>query len=358
MSDCPKAMNGTLKVQQLQRTLYLKSKQCKEVRFYSIYDKIYLKDVLWEAWRQVKANQGSAGIDGKSISDIIDQGEAKIINKLQQQLRAKLYKFTSSRLVEIPKAKGGTRPLEVMTVEDLIVLTAMKIVIEPIFEADFHECSYGYRPKRGAKQASLVIREDLYQQAWGVVEIDFQSYFISIPHEKLLKLISKRIADGSMLKLIKQTLTTSIVKQGKITCKKVGVPQGSPISPLYSNIYLNVIDQVWHSRGYPEKLSATLHRYCDDAILVCRKSASLALEKFTELVKRLSLIINHQKTRITKLKEGFNFIGFYFVKRKSPTSGRNSIYVFPTKQSQQSIRNRLKYLTCRRAPIKPQAFIE
>ncbi|WP_250238672.1 reverse transcriptase domain-containing protein [Cardinium endosymbiont of Oedothorax gibbosus] len=197
MSDCPKAMNGTLKVQQLQRTLYLKSKQCKEVRFYSIYDKIYLKDVLWEAWRQVKANQGSAGIDGKSISDIIDQGEAKIINKLQQQLRAKLYKFTSSRLVEIPKAKGGTRPLEVMTVEDLIVLTAMKIVIEPIFEADFHECSYGYRPKRGAKQASLVIREDLYQQAWGVVEIDFQSYFTSIPHEKLLKLIN--VSSGFIL---------------------------------------------------------------------------------------------------------------------------------------------------------------
>ncbi|WP_250238217.1 reverse transcriptase domain-containing protein [Cardinium endosymbiont of Oedothorax gibbosus] len=111
-----------------------------------------------------------------------------------------------------------------------------------------------------------------------------------------------------MLKLIKQTLTTSIAKQGKITCKKVGVPQGSPISPLYSDIYLNVIDQVWHSRGYPEKLSATLHRYCDDAILVCRKSASLALEKFTELAKRLSLIINHRKTRITKLKEGFNFI--------------------------------------------------
>lgn len=358
MSDCNKANNRSLKVRQLQRTLYLKSKQCKEVRFYSLYDKIYREDVLWEAWRQVKVNQGAAGIDGKSIDDIIEQGETMIITKLQKQLYAKLYKFTSNRLVEIPKAKGGTRPLEIMTVEDRIVLTAMKIVIEPIFEAYFHECSYGYRPKRGSKQASLAIREDLYQRAWGVVEIDFQSYFTSIPHEKLLKLISKRIGDGSVLKMIKQTLTTSVAKQGKITGRKVGVPQGSPISPLYSNIYLNVIDQVWHSRNYPEKLSATLHRYCDDAILVCRKSASLVLERFTEIAKKLSLIINHQKTRITKLTEGFNFIGFNFVKRTSPTSGRNSIYVFPSKQSQQSIRNRLKYLTCRRAPIKPQAFTE
>ncbi|WP_419241446.1 hypothetical protein [Cardinium endosymbiont of Nabis limbatus] len=166
-------MNGTQKVRQLQRTLYLKSKQSKEVRFYSLYDKIYRSDVLWEAWRQVKSNQGSAGIDGKSINDIIEAGEELIINKLQKQLCAKLYKFSSSRLVEIPKPKGGTRPLEITTIEDRIVLTAIKIVIEPIFEADFHECSYGYRPKRGAKQASMAIHDDLYQQAWGVVEIDF-----------------------------------------------------------------------------------------------------------------------------------------------------------------------------------------
>ncbi|WP_419241480.1 group II intron reverse transcriptase/maturase [Cardinium endosymbiont of Nabis limbatus] len=352
-------MNGTQKVRQLQRTLYLKSKQSKEVRFYSLYDKIYRSDVLWEAWRQVKSNQGSAGIDGKSINDIIEAGEELIINKLQKQLCAKLYKFSSSRLVEIPKPKGGTRPLEITTIEDRIVLTAIKIVIEPIFEADFHECSYGYRPKRGAKQASMAIHDDLYQQAWGVVEIDFQSYFTSIPHEKLLKLISKRIADGSMLHIIKQTLTTSVVIHGKaISKKKVGVPQGSPVSPLYSNIYLNVIDQVWHSRSYPEKLNATLHRYCDDVILVCRKSAKLALERFTELAKRLSLTINHQKTHITKLTEGFNFIGFNFVKRQSRISGRNTIYVSPSKRSQQNIRNRLKYLTCRRAPIKPVAFTE
>lgn len=212
--------------------------------------------------------------------------------------------------------------------------------------------------KRDAKQASLAIREDLYQRAWGVVEIDFQSYFTSIPHEKLLKLISSRIADGSILKLIKQTLKTAIGVKDKITPAEVGVPQGSPISPLYSNIYLNVIDQEWHEMGYPEKLNASLHRYCDDVVLVCRKKATPVLEAFTGMAEKMGLSINHQKTYITKLTEGFDFVGYNFVKRKSPKSGRNTIYVFPSKQAQQNIRNRLKYLTSRRAPIKPKEFIE
>lgn len=146
MSDCNKAKNRTLKVRQLQRTLYHKSKQDKEYRFYSLYDKVYREDVLWEAWRQVKTNKGAPGIDGKTIDDVTEEGEELVINKLQKQLQDQIFKLSSSRLVEIPKVKGGTRPLEIMTVEDRIVLTAMKIVIEPIFEAEFHECSYGYRP--------------------------------------------------------------------------------------------------------------------------------------------------------------------------------------------------------------------
>lgn len=358
MSDCVNAKNGTLKVRQLQRTLYCKTKQEKEVRFYSLYDKVYRKDVLWEAWRQVKANKGAPGIDGKAIEEVIATGEEFVINKLQTQLREHAYQFSPVRLVEIPKPKGGTRPLGIATVEDRIVQTAMKIVIEPIFEANFHDCSYGYRPKRNAKQASLAIREDLYQHAWGVIEIDFKSYFTSIPHDKLLKLISAKISDGSMLKLIKQTLKVGIMNQGKLEPTEIGVPQGSPISPLYSNIYLNVIDQAWHKRNYPEKLGATLHRYCDDAILICRKSVYPVLDAFAKMVKRMDLVLNREKTQITKLADGFNFIGFNFVKRKSPTSGKNTIYIFPSKQAQQNIRNRLKYLTNRRAPIKPKEFTE
>jgi group II intron reverse transcriptase/maturase len=358
MSDCLTAKNRRLKVRQLQRTLYCKSKQEKEVRFHSLYDKVYRTDVLWEAWRQVKANKGASGIDGKTIEEVIAQGEEEAINKLQKLLCENNYKFSPVKLIEIPKPKGGTRPLGINIVEDRIVQTAMKIVLEPIFESHFHDCSYGYRPKRNAKQASLAIREDLYQRAWGVVEIDFKSYFTSIPHNKLLQLIGKRIADGSMMKLIKQTLKVGVMNKGIVEPTEVGVPQGSPISPLYSNIYLDVIDRAWHENKYPEKLEATLYRYCDDVVLVCRKSATSALNVFAKMSKEMGLIINREKTRITKLTDGFDFIGFNFVKRKSPNSGKNTIYVSPSKQAQQNIRNKLKYLTSKRAPIKPKEFIE
>ena len=268
-------------VRQLQRTLYRKAKQDKGVKFYSLYDKLWREDVLWEAWRQVKANRGAPGVDGESIEAIVSRRqEGKMISRLSRELRAKTYRFDPVRRVDIPKPKGGSRPLGIATVEDRVVQTAMKLVLEPIFEADFHDCSYGYRPKRAAKQASIAIREDLYQRAWGVVEIDFQSYFTTIPHDKLLTLIRQRVVDGSMLRLIKQSLKVGVAYQGRIEPTTIGVPQGSPISPLYSNIYLNLLDQVWHSRGYPEKLGATLHRYADDAILVCRKNARQALEAF------------------------------------------------------------------------------
>lgn len=359
MSDCLTARNGDDKVRHLQRALYRKSKQEKETRFYSLYDKVWRTDVLWAAWRHVKANKGAPGVDGKAIDEIVKTGqEAGMVKKLQQALREQRYQFAPVRMVEIPKPKGGTRPLGIATVEDRIVQTAMKLVLEPIFEADFHDCSYGYRPKRDAKQASLAIREDLYNRAWGVVEIDFKAYFTSIPHGKLVKLITRRIADGSMLKLIKQTLKVGMQDQGQVKPTTVGVPQGSPISPLYSNIYLNLLDHLWHSRGYPAKLGATLHRYADDAVLVCRKSPQPVLAAFEAIAKRMDLTINHDKTRVTRLTDGFDFIGFQFVKRKSPRSGKHTIYLFPAKSAQQKMRNRLKYLTSRRAPISPKEFVD
>src|SRR5215467_11849000 len=345
MSDCHTATNGVDKVRKLQRALYRTSKQEPKKRFYSLYDKVWRADVLWEAWRQVKANKGTPGVDGMAIEWIINTGyEEEMITKLHEALREQRYQFAPVRVVEIPKPKGGTRPLGIATVEDRVVQTAMRLVVEPIFEADFHDCSYGYRPKRDAKQASIAIREDLYHRAWGVVEVDFKSYFTSIPHRKLMKLITQRIADGSLLKLIKQTL-------------KVGVPQGSPISPLYSNIYLNLLDQLWHKRGYPEKLGATLHRYADDAILVCHKSPQPALAALEAIATRMDLILNRDKTHVTRVTDGFEFIGFNFVKRRSPRSGKNAIYMFPAKSAQQKIRNRLKYITSRRAPSNPKAFV-
>jgi len=353
------ARNETEQVRQLQRTLYRTAKQSTAVKFYSLYDKVWRTDVLQEAWRQVKANQGAPGVDGESIEGIVSRGEEGLmLGRLQKRLRAKTYRFQPVRRVDIPKPKGGTRPLGIATVEDRVVQTAMKLVLEPIFEADFHECSYGYRPRRDAKQASVAIRSDLYERAWGVVEIDFRSYFTTIPHDKLMILIKQRVVDGSMLRLIKQSLRVGVAYQGKIEPTKVGVPQGSPISPLYSNIYLNLLDQVWHRRGYPEKLGATLHRYADDAILVCRRSATQALEAFEAIALRMGLTINREKTRITKLTAGFDFIGYQFVKRRSPTNGKRIIYIFPSKQAQRNIRRQIKSFTKRRAPITPAEFVK
>jgi group II intron reverse transcriptase/maturase len=329
------------------------------VKFYSLHDKVWRNDVLREAWRQVKANQGAPGVDRETIEGIVSRGEEEaMLSRLQQQLRTKSYRFQPVRRVDIPKPKGGTRPLGIATVQDRVVQTAMKLVLEPIFEADFHPCSYGYRPRRDAKMASTAIRNDLYREAWSVVEIDFRSYFTTIPHDKLMILIKQRVVDGSMLRLIKQSLTVEIAYQGKMEPTTVGVPQGSPISPLYSNIYLNLLDQVWHKRGYPGKLGATLHRYADDAILVCRKSAEQALEAFEAIAVRMGLTINREKTRITKLIDGFDFIGFQFVKRRSPKHGWWSIYIFPSKAAQRNIRRRIKYFTKRRAPIAPAEFVE
>ena len=359
MSDCRTATNGADKVRKLQRALYRTSKQDQQKRFYSLYDKVWRADVLWEAWRQVKANKGAPGVDEMAIETIINTGqEEEMITKLQKALREQRHRFAPVRVVEIPKPKGGMRPLGIATVEDRVVQTAMRLVVEPIFEADFHDCSYGYRPKRDAKQASIAIREDLYHRAWGVVEVDFKSYFTSIPHRKLMKLITQRIADGSLLKLSKQTLKVGVQEQGPVVPTKVGVPQGSPISPLYSNIYLNLLDQLWHKRGYPEKLGATLHRYADDAILVCRKSSQPVLAALEAIATRMDLTLNRDKTHVTRVTDGFEFIGFNFVKRRSPRSGKNAIYIFPAKSAQQKIRNRLQYITSRRAPISPKAFVE
>ena len=352
------AINKAHKVRQLQRTLYRKAKQGKEVKLYSLYDKLWREDVLWEAWRQVKANKGAPGVDGQSIDAIVSGvQEEEMIDRLRRHLRDKRYQFQPVRRVDIPKPKGGSRPLGIATVEDRVVQTAMKLILEPIFEADFHECSYAYRPKRDAKMASIAIHEALYRYAWGVVEIDFRSYFTSIPHDKLMVLIRKRISDGSMLRIIKQSLKVGVAYQGQVEPTRIGVPQGSPISPLYSNIYLNLLDQLWYRRGYPQKLGATLYRYADDALLVCRQSAYPALEALNGIIRRMGLKLNEEKTRITKLTEGFDFLGFHFVKRRSPNTGKKVIYIFPSKDSQRSIRRRIKYFTTRRAPVPPAKFV-
>jgi group II intron reverse transcriptase/maturase len=346
-------------VRQLQRSLYRKAKQDKEGKVSSLYDKLWRADGLWEAWRHVKANRGAPGVDGESIEALVSSGrEGEMLNRVREQLRTKTTRFHPVRRVDIPKPKGGTRPLGMATGEDRVVQTAMKLILEPIFEADFHDCSYGYRPKRSAKMASVAIREDLYQGAWSVVEIDFQRYCTTIPHEKLLTLIRQRIVEGRMLRIINRSLKVGVAYQGRVEPVTIGVPQGAPISPLTSNIYVNVLDQVWHKRGDPEKLGATLHRYADDAVLVCRRDARQALEAFATIAHRMGLGVNRDKTRITKRTDGCDFVGLQCVTRRSPTTGKYTMYIFPGKASQRRVRRRIKAFTTRRAPIPPDAFVQ
>jgi len=358
----PQARNEIDKVRSLQRNLYRKAKQERSFRFYSLYDKVHREDVLREAWAQVKANRGAGGIDDEEIDEIVAQGkEDSMILELEQKLITRTYRPNAVRRVEIPKPKGGTRSLGIATVRDRVVQTAMKIVLEPIFKADFHDCSYGYRPKRDARMASVKLREDLYNRSWGVLEIDFKHYFDSIPHEKLLKLVARRVADGSMLELVKRCMKVGVDHKGVITPTKVGVPQGSPLSPLLSNIFLNVLDQVWHSRGHhlSESLHATFHRFADDAVIVCRKRNAFQVRKALDaIVDRMGLTLNEEKTKVTELTEGFNFLGFQFIKRKSLTTGKNRIYLFPQKESERALRHRIKHLTSRQAPITEEEFLE
>jgi retron-type reverse transcriptase len=244
------ARNGADSVRKLQRALHRTSKQDKDTRFYSLYDKGWRTAVLWEAWRHVKANPGAPGGDGQALAARVEPGqEEAMITKLQEALGEKRHQFAPVRLVEMPQPKGGTRPLGLATVEDRVVQTARKLVLAPIFAADFHDGSDGYRPQRDATQASVAMGDDLDHRAWGVVEIDFQSYVPSIPHRKLVRLLPRRIADGSMRQRIKQTRRVGVKGQGPVGPTTVGGPPGSPLSPVYSHIYRNLMAHRWQSRG-------------------------------------------------------------------------------------------------------------
>ena len=238
MSDGPTAPHGVAPIWTLQRALSRTSKQDKETRVYSLYDKVWRAAILWEAWRQVKAHKGAPGLDGRTIDASVATGrEQAMIEPLQVALRAQDYRFAPLRVVEMPKLNGGTRPLGIATGAARLVQTAMQLVLEPILAADFHACSDGYRPQRDAQQASRAMREDLYNRAWGVVEIDCKAYCTSLPHGKLMALITKRVADGRRLKRSKQPRKVGGKAQGQGVPTTGGGPQGSPIAPLYSNIY-------------------------------------------------------------------------------------------------------------------------
>jgi group II intron reverse transcriptase/maturase len=259
------------KIRELERKLYQKAKQEKEYRFYLLYDKVYRLDILSHSYNLVRTNKGAPGIDGETFGSIEKRagGVKGYLEEIAGELKRKEYKPQPIRRVYIPKVGGGKRPLGIPTIKDRVVQMSVKIVIEPIFEADFHENSYGFRPKRSAHQAVQDVTEHLFQGKTDVIDADISKYFDTIPHDKLMQLVAKRIVDKNILRLIRMWLRAPIVEEREDGKKEYkgndkGTPQGGIISPLLANIYLNVLDTFWKGEKVQEILGARLVRYADD----------------------------------------------------------------------------------------------
>src|SRR5271166_4415293 len=316
------------KVQQLRQKLSRKAKEQKRFRFYSLYDKVIDKETLKAAYRQVRANDGAPGVDGVTLARIDEIiGEERFVDELHSELKAKRYKASAVRRVYIPKANGKLRPLGIPVIKDRVAQAAVVLVIEPIFEADFEDCSYGFRPGRSAHQALERIATELKAGKTEVYDADLEGYFDSIPHDKLMKCVRMRVVDGAVLGLIKQWLEAPVVEEirekgkpdrqprYKVTRNTKGTPQGGVASPLLANIYLHWFDRVFQSKSGPAHWAkATLIRYADDFVVMARH-LSPRIRDFIEqkLEAWLGLKLNRQKTRIVNLRrnqERLEFLGY------------------------------------------------
>ena len=342
-----KTNNSKEKVRQLQNKLYLTAKKCQKRRFHALYDKVYRDDVLIEAWKRVKANKGSSGVDGIRIEDIEKMGIEKYLKELKKELIEGKYIPSPVKRVMIPKPDGSERPLGIPTVRDRIVQMAAKIAIEPVFEADFRECSYGFRPKRSAKQALEVVRKACNNKGYYVVDADIEKFFDNVNQDNLMILIEQRISDRRILKLIKQWMRSGILYGSILTISELGTSQGSVISPLLANIYLNTLDRLWEKSG---RTHGILVRYADDTVIICKnkKSVNHAQSLLQYIMGKLDLRLHPVKTKIVNMwdgTEGFDFLGLHhrrFLKINKKGNRYGETYQYPSKKAMKKMKRTVK----------------
>jgi len=344
---------GVDQVRALQRVLYRSAKSNRSRRFHALYDKVARSDVMWRAWVVVAANRGAAGVDGRTIDDIEASGVGEFLDALAVEVRTGSYRPSPLRRVHIPKPGklGQTRPLGIPCVRDRVVMAAAKIVLEPIFEADFSSASFGFRPKRSAHDALGTVRAAVSQGRLWVLDADIKACFDHIDHDALMTLIERRVSDRSMLKLLRAWLRVGVFEGGVVTDTESGTPQGSPISPLLANIALHVLDDAWADGG--QRLGV-LVRYADDFVILCptRERAEQARERAEAVLAPLGLQLHPDKTTLVHLAEGaggFDFLGFHHRMRRSKRwNGRWYLHQWPSKTAMNSIRSKIRERTHRR----------
>jgi group II intron reverse transcriptase/maturase len=329
-------------VQKLQKALHDKAKESPHWRFHALYDKVYRRDVLAFAYACCKANGGAAGVDGQSFEDIEEYGVERWLDELTEELRSRTYRPRPVRRVWIPKPDGKQRPLGVPTIRDRTVETAAVAVLEPIFEADLQPEQYAYRQDRSALDAVRHVHKLINTGYGEIVDADLSGYFDSIPHAELLKSVARRVVDGAMLHLIKMWLEAPVEetdghgREHRSTRNRDegrGTPQGAPISPLLSNLYMRRFVFGWKQLGHERRLKAYVVNYADDMVICCRGHAEETLVTMRGIMGKLKLTVNETKTRVCKLpEEKFDFLGYSFGRCYSPKTGRAYLGTVPSKK--------------------------